>query len=204
VVREATPADHGACLGVIRRAFRTVADDLGIGGPAVEGRLASALTSDAERDIANAPRFPADWDEQRFAAAIAGDGTLLVAHRAGRLVGCVFVGRVPADAAHWVLKRLAVLPDARHLGIGRALVGAATERARRAGATRLTLRIIAENEVLGRWYTGLEFCRRSELQHPGWSFTVHEYELRLVHAPVAARPVDPEAVAGSCEVGERE
>ena len=94
-------------------------------------------------------------------------------------MGCVFIGPLPTDAAHWVLKRLAVLPEARHLGLGRALVEAATDRARTSGATRLTLRIIAENELLGRWYTGLGFRRTLAPRHPGWAFTVHEFELPL-------------------------
>jgi predicted GNAT family N-acyltransferase len=74
-----------------------------------------------------------EWDEHDAPGA----GTLhLVAYAAGRPVGCARL-RAVSDAAK--VERVAVLPDARRHGLGRALMEAAEQAARERGHTRFVL-----------------------------------------------------------------
>jgi len=92
-------------------------------------------------------RFTAvDQGPERTAYRIAG-GTCLVAEIAGEVVGTVTVKRLDFEGepdwyrrpGTWHLGQLAVSPDARSTGLGRALLDAAEEVAFRLGATELAL-----------------------------------------------------------------
>lgn len=61
------------------------------------------------------------------------------------------------DLAHAEVAELAVLPEARDQGIGTALLAAAEEEARRAGATSLRVRVDARNPGARRLYERLGF-----------------------------------------------
>ncbi|WP_354639814.1 GNAT family N-acetyltransferase [Kitasatospora camelliae] len=78
-----------------------------------------------------------------------------VAELDGRIVG--FVRQVPptplATNGHVrQIQGLGVLPDVRGRGVGDALVDAACDAAREAGARRLTLRVLAHNTPARRLY----------------------------------------------------
>jgi predicted GNAT family N-acyltransferase len=96
-----------------------------------------------------------EWDEHDAPGA----GTLhLVAYAAGRPVGCARLRSV-GDAAK--VERVAVLPDARRHGLGRALMEAAEQAARERGHTRFVLHaqvaVIPFYERLGWRVLGPEF-----------------------------------------------
>ncbi|MFE9770319.1 GNAT family N-acetyltransferase [Streptomyces sp. NPDC005931] len=95
----------------------------------------------------------------------------LVAEYDGRLVGYVRLGFPTALASNAHVRQirgLAVAEDARGRGVGRALVRAAVEEARRRGARRITLRVLGHNTTARALYesegfvvTGVqpeEFC----------------------------------------------
>jgi predicted GNAT family N-acyltransferase len=111
-----------------------------------------------------------EWDEHDAKRA----GTLhFVAYRAGRAVGCARLRAYGADAK---VERVAVLPEARRLGLGRALMEAAERAAREQGHARLVLHaqtaVIPFYERLGWRALGPEFeeagipHRRMEKQGP--------------------------------------
>lgn len=79
----------------------------------------------------------------------------LVAELDGRVVGYVRIGfptGLAANAHVRQIRGLAVADEARGLGVGRALVRAAVEEARRLGARRVTLRVLGHNTAARRLY----------------------------------------------------
>jgi ribosomal protein S18 acetylase RimI-like enzyme len=97
----------------------------------------------------------------------AGVGGVLVAERAGRVVGYVHLGNpTPLAAGRHVLQvqGLAVDPEAQRSGIGRLLIEAARAQARAAGARRLTLRVLAGNEAAIRLYRAAGFREEGRLR----------------------------------------
>jgi ribosomal protein S18 acetylase RimI-like enzyme len=79
----------------------------------------------------------------------------LVAELAGRIVGYVRLGfptELASNAHVRQIRGLAVADEARGLGVGRALVRAAVEEARRLGARRITLRVLGHNTLARKLY----------------------------------------------------
>ena len=112
----------------------------------------------------------------------------IVAERAGRLIGCVLL--FPAEAnvytadganADWPeLRMLAVAPEARGLGVGKALLNECVRRARAAGADHLGLHTEDIMEVARAMYLRAGFERMPELDfEPGPGIHVKGYRLSL-------------------------
>ncbi|MEV3853467.1 GNAT family N-acetyltransferase [Streptomyces sp. NPDC050095] len=79
----------------------------------------------------------------------------LVAEVDGRVVGFVRLGRptpLPSNAHVRQIQGLAVADAARGRGVGRILVRAAVEEARRQGARRIALRVLGHNAPARRLY----------------------------------------------------
>ncbi|WP_328870832.1 GNAT family N-acetyltransferase [Streptomyces sp. NBC_00287] len=79
----------------------------------------------------------------------------LVAELHGRLVGytrLAFPTPLASNAHVRQIQGLAVADEARGLGVGRALIRAAVEEARRRGARRLTLRVLGHNTPARKLY----------------------------------------------------
>ena len=102
-------------------------------------------------------------------ADLAADGDLFVAERAGRIAGAVVhvgPGR-PRSAIYpddWsVIRMLVVDPAARGGGIGRALVAATLERARRAGSPAVGLHTSPIMATALRLYESIGFVREHDL-----------------------------------------
>jgi ribosomal protein S18 acetylase RimI-like enzyme len=101
----------------------------------------------------------------------------IVAERDGRIVGSVMLypartnayGELTGPASWPELRLLAVAPDARGLGVGRALVEECIRRARAAGATELGLHTSRSMEVALGLYERMGFVRAPEhdFQPPG-------------------------------------
>jgi ribosomal protein S18 acetylase RimI-like enzyme len=90
--------------------------------------------------------------------------TFLVALSGETIVGSVFCAR--KDEALY-LTRLAVLPSWRRRGVGRALMQAAEEEARRVGARRLTLRVRKTLPANLGYFRALGFAVTGEGREPG-------------------------------------
>lgn len=128
----------------------------------------------------NTPSNPAFWTATDLAHAVSRAPHVLGVEDEGRLIGCAFVGPSPSRHGVWVLRHLAVRPDARRHGHGEALVAEAARRARQAGAGTLRIGTVAENSRLSRWYQGLGFIvTEAGVHYPGLVFTVDHLELPL-------------------------
>lgn len=111
---------------------------------------------------------PADLEAARrflFARLSKGESVLFLARHGGRLVGFVQLYPVFSSVAlmrQWILNDLYVLPDARKLGVGRALVERARELAVATRANCLTLETAADNVPAQRLYENLGWKREQE------------------------------------------
>lgn len=72
----------------------------------------------------------------------------------------------------WELNNLAVLPEYRHLGIGKALVDYAVATVKNYGCTKISIGIIEENSTLKNWYLKLGFIHISIRKFEHLPFTV--------------------------------
>jgi ribosomal-protein-alanine N-acetyltransferase len=106
--------------------------------------------------------FPVSWSRQAFLdaltrnpAARCSTAHCLVARMGGRLAGYLLLETIGATAVHVV--HLAVHPDLRRLGVGRALLGAVIEEARQRGAGRVYLRVRLSNTPAQGLYRSLGF-----------------------------------------------
>lgn len=101
----------------------------------------------------------------------------------GMLTG--FVELVPRPTGDLELRRLAVDPRERHVGLGRELVEFACRAAAELGASRITIGIIEENARLRRWYLAAGFTHTGTRRFPHLPFTVGYMERRIEPSPVA-------------------
>ena len=156
------PAErHDECLEVLRASFATDVAEFG-------------LTAE------NTPHNPAFWRPGDVGRLVARPTELLAVEVEQRIVGCAFVGASRRMPGSWILRHLAVLPEARRRGFGEALIDEAARRARRGGARALRIGIVAENQRLSQWYQRLGFVRvAAGMQFPGLVFTVDNLELAL-------------------------
>ncbi|MFJ9820260.1 GNAT family N-acetyltransferase [Streptomyces sp. NPDC101151] len=95
------------------------------------------------------PPYPPFFDERHMPQ------DYLVAALDGRIVGYLRLVRPSALPAHAHVRQiqgLAVSDAARGRGVGRALIRAAVEEARRRGARRITLRVLGHNTPARRLY----------------------------------------------------
>ena len=136
---------------VIRRSFRTVADEFGLTRENCPTHT-SFLTTGSLRDQKS--------KGLKCFGLFGGE----------KQVG--FVGVERDDGASYWIEKLAVLPAYRHGGYGAKLVGFALDYMRQNGGTRARLGMMNEHTVLKDWYLGLGF-REAELRRfPHLPFTV--------------------------------
>lgn len=105
-------------------------------------------------------------------------GTILLAERAGRILGCVSVRRKD-DCAY--AGRLAVEPMERGIGVGRALLTAAEAVARQMGTDRLRVDVRLKLRDNRAFFRALGFVEGAERCHPGFSTPTYvELEKTLI------------------------
>jgi GNAT superfamily N-acetyltransferase len=147
--------------------------------------IVASLTVDAYAEYA-ARMSPDAWSP--FAQDIANvrarlhDGQIFVAEREGRIVGAVTVflqwRGAQSDAAG--VRLLAVPPDLRGAGIGRALMEYAVKRARGDGKRRVVLTVTPEMEQVRELTERMGFERAHELDHePAPGIRLEGYALPL-------------------------
>ncbi|GGW91203.1 N-acetyltransferase [Streptomyces malachitofuscus] len=111
-----------------------------------------------------------------FFSERSGPGDHRVAEHEGRLVGYVRLGHpteLASNAHVRQIRGLAVLAEARGLGVGRALVRAAVADARKHGARRITLRVLGHNTPARKLYESEGFV--VEGVQPGEFYVDGEY-----------------------------
>lgn len=134
-------------------------------------RIRPAVAEDAPALAgAHATAFDASWTAPDIAALMRATGgfALLAEDAAGHAHGFI-LGRALAGEAE--ILTLAVAPDARRSGLGRALVEALAEEAKARGARTLFLEVAADNTGAIALYQGAGFeragLRRAYYSRPG-------------------------------------
>jgi len=133
MIREITRDEIPACVEIIKKSFRTVADEFGFTEENAPRFTAFATTSD---------RLVHQMDEEHRA--------MFCFEENGVLLGYYSLLFQPGSECE--LSNLAVLPEFRHKGIGKLLLEHSFGVARRKGCRIMNIGIVEENKCLRAWY----------------------------------------------------
>ena len=152
MIREIKPGDIAQCVDVIRKSFRTAADEFG-------------LTEE------NAPRFTAfATDEKRLSWHLNGERRPMYGYfENDRLIG--YYSLLLQDGQQCELNNLCVLPEYRHRKIGAELLEDACRNARRLNCRTVNIGIVEENTVLRKWYEKHGFVHTGTKKFDFFPFT---------------------------------
>lgn len=159
-IRAVRREELAACAALIRRSFMTVAEEFGI-------------------TAANAPRFTAfATDEARLLHQLEAERRPMFVFEAdGALLGYCSLSLGEDGACE--LSNLAVAPEHRHAGIGKALLDHAAAAALEAGHGRMRIGIVEENRWLRAWYERLGAVHTGTRKFDFFPFTCGYMEMDL-------------------------
>jgi N-acetylglutamate synthase-like GNAT family acetyltransferase len=150
-IRICTPKDIGTLAETIRRSFQDAAKRFN-------------LTQE------NAPRHPSNCTEDWIQKDMERGVTYYALENENIVAGCVALEQANPDVCY--LERLAVLPDKRRHGFGKALVTHVLSEAKLLGAKRVNIGIIADQNELKNWYKGIGFMEGESKEFPHLPFRV--------------------------------
>lgn len=151
VIREADKADASLLAGTLRRSFRDVAERFG-------------LTPE------NCPKSVAFHTDQQVRADFARGMQYYILQDNGTACGCVALERPEPEFCY--MGRLALLPECRGRGLGKALATRAFYEAWALGVRRVEIGMIAADVKLAEWYARLGFVPNGTKQIDGFPFEV--------------------------------
>ena len=145
-IRPADADDGGTLTAIIRSAFQDVA---------------MRFNLNAE----NCPKHPSNCTEEWISAAFEKGVHYYLLTSGSEAIGCVALERASAEVCY--LERLAVVPQHRTKGFGKALAAHALSQSADLGAKRVEIGIIAAQAELRQWYQKLQFSvtGRKHFQH---------------------------------------
>lgn len=146
-------------LECIRHSFATVAQELNL-------TKESASTN------------PAFLSLERLESSISEGLEFFVLEEKGHIQGCVALQKGREEGSYY-LERLAVLPEYRHRGYGRALLDHCMDKVRERGGRTISIAIIDENIRLKKWYKDYGFIRGATKKFDHLPFTVLFMEKKL-------------------------
>ena len=146
------------CLDIIRISFITVAEEFG-------------LTEN------NCPSHTAFMTIDKLQKQFDDGRPMFILCQDDIPVGYFSLAKCNAD--EWELNNLAVLPEYRHLGIGKSMVDYAIAMIKNYGGNKISIGIIEENAKLKDWYLKLGFTHISTRKFKHLPFTVGLMELNL-------------------------
>lgn len=151
IIRVESKEQLDICLDIIHKSFQTVADELN-------------LTED------NCPNHTAFMPIEKLISQFDNDTPMFLYKHNECFVG-YFSLSVNDDSVE--LNNLSVLPEYRHLGIGKELVDyAITYSKNTIGASKISIGIVEENSVLKEWYEKLGFVHIGTKKFEHLPFTV--------------------------------
>lgn len=133
--------------------------------PALAATIAAAFEQYRGKLLPESGAFGETADN--IARQLTSGADALIAERNGRVLACVMMEMQEGDL---YFGRLAVLPQARGLGLAKRLIEAVEQEARRRGlpGVRLGVRVVLTNNQ--RLFTSLGYVETSREAHPGFDY----------------------------------
>ncbi len=146
------------CLNIIHKSFQTVADDMN-------------LTKE------NCPSHTAFMHLEKLQNQFENGNPMFLYENNNRFIG-YFSLSINNNSAE--LNNLSVLPEYRHLGIGKELINYAVDYSKNTlGVNKIKIGIAEENAILKEWYKSLGFVHTGTRKFEHLPFTVGFMELKL-------------------------
>jgi len=139
IIGEANKADIGVLVSLLRNSFRDVAEKFNL-------------------TVENCPKSPAFYTKEQLEEDFEKGMRYFILEQDGQACGCVALEKAGPNFCY--LGRLAVLPEYRRNGYGRALINHIFEQARKIGVRRVEIGMIAKDRKLKNWYKKLGFINK--------------------------------------------
>ena len=146
------------CLEVIHKSFSTVAKEFG-------------LTEQ------NCPNHTSFMKIDKLQAQYINGSPMYGYFINGKMVG--YVSLTKNDETSYELRNLAVLPETRHLGIGKELLAQCKAKVKQLDGKKITIGIIEENTQLKNWYASFGFVHTGTKKFDHLPFTAGFMELEV-------------------------
>lgn len=153
MIKEIEKNKIAECVNVIRKSFKTVADEFGLTQENAPYHTAFATTEDRLL-------YQLEVEHRPMAAYFDEDGKILGYYSLQFL-----------ENSECELNNLCVLPEARHKKIGEVLLDDAVTRAKSSNCTKMKISIVEENKVLRRWYETHGFIHTHTEKYDFFPFT---------------------------------
>jgi diamine N-acetyltransferase len=147
-------------LIVINTSFLTVADEF-------------HLTKE------NAPTNAAFMKYEKLKESVIDGIKLFGLYSDQEIIGTICIEKAKDSEEIYYLERLAVLPDKRHSGYGKALMDFAIEEIQKQNGKKASIGIINENSRLKKWYSEYGFIEICVKEYPHLPFTVCFMEFKI-------------------------
>lgn len=133
--------DFISCTDVIRKAFKTVADEYNL-------------------TPGNAPTHPSNLSVTSLIEAVRKGAVFYGLQIHGKTIGCIGIEKSP-EAHKYYIEKLSVLPEKRHNGYGKMLMDIACEKILQNDGKLISIGIINENIILKNWYLRYGFNEKA-------------------------------------------
>ena len=158
IIRVESKEQLDICLDIVHKSFQTVADEM-------------ILTKD------NCSSYTAFMPIEQLISQFENNTPMLLYQYNGCFAG-YFSLSINDDSVE--LNNLAVLPEYRHLGIGKELVDYAITYSKNIlGANKIKIGIVEENTILKEWYEKIGFVHTGTQKFEHLPFTVGFMEIEI-------------------------
>lgn len=148
----------GICQNIIQQSFKTVAENFGL-------------------TVENCPNHTSFITEDKLKKQFSDGSDMFLYEKDEKYIG--YFSLIKKSRSVYELDNLSVLPEFRHMGIGREMVEYAKNYANLKNGETISIGIIEENTVLKEWYKQLGFEHKGTKKFEHLPFTVGFMELSI-------------------------
>lgn len=148
----------GICQNIIQQSFKTVAENFGL-------------------TVENCPNHTSFITEDKLKKQFSDGADMFLYEKDEKYIG--YFSLIKKSRSVYELDNLSVLPEFRHMGIGREMVEYAKNYATLKNGETISIGIIEENTVLKEWYKQLGFEHKGTKKFEHLPFTVGFMELSI-------------------------